>query len=138
MPRNLQKSRRKAFEQQGGRCFYCGVAIWETSPFELFESKSERSGCRHLQCTAEHLVPRCEGGTGSSENIVAACAHCNHTRHKRKVPPAPKAYREEVRRRVARGRWHNAWVFKHGLLPARHDKPQGDRQLAIQGKRPQQ
>ena len=116
MSTRIQSARRKAFEHQGGRCFYCGVATWLTTPFELPGCKSERSGYARLKCTAEHLVPRCEGGSDLPENIVAACAHCNHTRHKRKRPPEPAEYREEVARRVKCGAWHQPWVHERGLV----------------------
>jgi len=120
MPTKIQTARRKAFEHQRGDCFYCGVAMWLTTPFELLGCTSERSGYARLRCTAEHLVPQCEGGSDMSDNIVAACAHCNHTRHKRKRPPPPAAYRAEVMRRVQRGSWHQSWVRQRGLL--RHGK----------------
>jgi hypothetical protein len=48
--------------------------------------------------------------------VVAACAHCNHTRHKRKNPPEPNAYLADVRKRVARGSWHFPWIRSLGLL----------------------
>ncbi|WP_339009581.1 HNH endonuclease [Aeromonas popoffii] len=34
-----------------------------------------------LQCTGEHLQPRSNGGSNQPANIVAACRHCNGTRH---------------------------------------------------------
>jgi len=116
MSTRIQSARRGAFEHQGGECFYCGVAMWLTTPFELAGCTSERSGYARLKCTAEHLVPQCEDGSDQPENIVAACAHCNHTRHKRKQPPAPAAYRAEVMRRVKRGAWHQPWVHERGLV----------------------
>ncbi|MFL6628408.1 MAG: HNH endonuclease signature motif containing protein [Vitreoscilla sp.] len=99
--------------------------MWVASPLELFGRKSKQPGSGRLECTAEHLVPRCEGGTDGPENIVAACAHCNHTRHKRRRPPAPTQYREAVRMRVARGRWHSPWVFQQGLLSTRQGSGEG-------------
>ena len=116
MPNSIQSLRRKAFERQSGRCVYCGVAMWLSSPDELPIKGLKLSATKKLQCTAEHLVPRSEGGRNVAKNIAAACAHCNHTRHRRKSPLEPVAYRAVVRRRVKRRAWHDSWVFKQGLL----------------------
>lgn len=106
MSSQLQRSRDFACRHQGGKCYYCTVTMRPSSaPLRDL-----------LRCTAEHLLPRCEGGTDARDNIGAACARCNHSRHMRKRPPAVAAYREEVQRRVARGRWHDAWEFERGLL----------------------
>ncbi len=49
-------SRRAVFARDGGRCAYCrGVAE-----------------------TIDHIMPRSRGGRHSWENVVAACAACNH------------------------------------------------------------
>ena len=109
MPKQLHRSRQIAFNRQCGKCYYCGISMWLDG-----SGHSPR-----LQCTAEHLKARAEGGSDRPENIVAACAHCNQTRHKRKRPPEPSSYREEVRRRVRRGGWHPGWVYRSGLLTAR-------------------
>ncbi|WP_342663004.1 HNH endonuclease signature motif containing protein [Arenimonas oryziterrae] len=60
---------------------------------------------RLRQCTAEHLLARCDGGGDLSENIVAACAFCNKQRHRRRQAPDPSAFKELVQRRIAAGRW---------------------------------
>jgi HNH endonuclease len=114
MPNQLHKSRQLAFNLQSGRCYYFGVAMLPPGT----------CGPRAIQCTAEHLLPRSEGGSDGPSNVVAACAHCNQTRHKRKVPPAPDAYRAEVRRRLQRGKWHNKWVHRQGLLPGTGHAPE--------------
>ena len=106
MSKRLVRLRRLAFERQDGRCFYCGAAMWLGSSI----------GPSRLRCTAENLVPRSEGGSETSDNIVAACVHCNRTRHKRKQPPPSHVYRDEVTRRVRRGAWHPAWVHRSGYL----------------------
>lgn len=114
MPSKILTLRHQAFILQHGRCWYCDVRMWRHSPEEL--GKSLRKSASGLQCTAEHLLPQSEGGRDHAGNIVAACMHCNRTRHKRKRPPTPEAYQADVRRRVARGRWHPAWVRTLGLL----------------------
>lgn len=92
----LKRSRQLAFNRQRGRCYYCDQQMCLQSTL----------GPRPLLCTAEHLLPRHEGGTDDPANIVAACLHCNRTRHRRKVPPDPTSYRTEVLRRVMKGHWH--------------------------------
>jgi 5-methylcytosine-specific restriction endonuclease McrA len=101
MTSRLHRSRLLAFNCQGGNCFYCGLPTWLTEP----------KGPKALRCTAEHLTARSEGGSDEPANIAAACAHCNHTRHKRKHPPEPERFRDEVRRRLRRGGWHQPSVM---------------------------
>jgi 5-methylcytosine-specific restriction endonuclease McrA len=115
MSNRLLRSRQLAFDRQGGRCFYCGVLMWQGAA----------SGLPGLRCTAEHLVPRGEGGTDRPDNIVAACAHCNATRHKRKKPPTPTLYRAQVQRRVSQGRWHPPSVHRARLLRTHSDSAFG-------------
>jgi 5-methylcytosine-specific restriction endonuclease McrA len=59
-----------------------------------------------LRCTGEHLVAWQDGGGSSQSNIVAACSFCNRTRHRRSSAPSPDAYRQDVQRRLRRGKWH--------------------------------
>lgn len=118
MSTSIKSSRRDAFLRQGGKCFYCSVRMWLTTPQELgLAGELHSSGYRRLRCTAEHLRARCDGGSNESANVVAACAHCNGTRHKRKQPPEPHVYRRDVQKRVRRGSWHHPDVFALGLLP---------------------
>jgi len=118
MPSQIQTCRQQAFQRQQGRCFYCSVSMWLTSPTELTGKSVHHSGYQRLRCTAEHLIARCDGGDNSSTNIVVACADCNATRHKRKRPPAPLSYRAQVLARVQKGAWHHAWVYLQGLVEA--------------------
>jgi hypothetical protein len=105
--KELHRSRFLAFQSQCGRCYYCRYEMWLTYPEELTSvfGYSRRQALR-LKCTAEHLVPRSEGGSDRVSNIVAACLHCNMTRHKRAKPLAPDSYLEIVQSRLERGRWH--------------------------------
>lgn len=116
--KRIQTHRKSAFERQGGCCHYCGVRMWLVSPDELPVGRRSEAAVAKLRCTAEHLVAQCDGGTNAASNIVAACARCNLTRHKRRLPPEPCAYREQVLRRVRRGRWHDSWVFDLRLVGA--------------------
>lgn len=101
MANRLHRARSLAFVRQDGRCYYCGLKMWLPG----------QPGPSPLRCTAEHLIARSEGGSDGPSNIVAACLHCNRTRHKRKCPPEPEQYRLEVRRRVDRDGWLPAPVL---------------------------
>ena len=99
----LKTLRDRAFVLQRGRCYYCRARMWLVSPAEIGVGDST-SGPD--QCTAEHLVARCDGGLDTCENIVAACRYCNQHRHRRKKALAPEEYAVHVRKRVARGAWN--------------------------------
>nr|WP_238553221.1 HNH endonuclease signature motif containing protein [Cupriavidus necator] len=70
---------------------------------------------RHLQCTAEHVVARVDGGGDSQSNIVAACRYCNTKRHQRKAARDAVHYKQHVERLMGQRRWHAAWVFEKQL-----------------------
>jgi 5-methylcytosine-specific restriction endonuclease McrA len=104
--------RHQAFIAQCGRCWYCGCRMWERDPSEL----GLQGPNLDLKCTAEHCLPRCEGGQDHRSNIVAACMHCNQARHRAKIPLSVEAYRARVKSRLALGQWHKPWVYAAGLL----------------------
>lgn len=103
----IAKIKRRKFDRQNGRCFYCCQPMWLSDPqdFARRHGISTRAARRFL-ATAEHLTPRSEGGANSSDNIVAACHYCNRHRHlvRRALPPEP--YLLRVRTRLSAGRWH--------------------------------
>lgn len=101
MPK-LRQLRTLAYHAQDGRCWYCGARMWLSVPEEL--GLRPRSA-KPLQCTAEHLIARQDGGRDVAGNIAAACWLCNHRRHQRKSPPSPGAYKALVQRRLAKGKW---------------------------------
>ena len=115
--KRIQKYRSRAFAQQGGRCCYCSVRMWLTSASELPAGHKSATALALLRCTAEHLVAQRDGGGHVANNIVAACARCNHTRHRFPLPPAPPAYRRLVGKQVAQRGWHQRWVYEAGLAP---------------------
>ena len=118
MSKSLLRYRTDAFRRQAGRCYYCTALMWMDDGVS-FARKHELSSraARWLRCTAEHLLARRDGGRDSRNNIVAACWHCNLRRHRgRKNVPTPDAYREQVRRRLARGSWHVPQVLRCGLV----------------------
>ncbi len=107
MPMSVQKIRNAAYQAQCGRCFYCNYLMWLTDPIPFATRVGVTvSAAAAFRCTAEHLRPRCEGGTNSPANIVAACYFCNSQRHRRKNPPTPSKHQALIARRLAAGRWH--------------------------------
>ncbi|WP_407670773.1 HNH endonuclease [Paraburkholderia franconis] len=91
--------------------------MWDgnAGPFiELYELS--RRQALQLQCTAEHLHARADGGVDCQRNIVAACRVCNARRHHRKVARNPSEHRMHVQRCVNRGKWHANWVFDNPAL----------------------
>lgn len=107
----LKNIRRTKMLEQSGRCYYCDLPMWDAALDNRLPAICRSSGLpKILQCTAEHLRPRSEGGENTAENIVAACWYCNTTRHKRKCPPSPETHRTRVRQRMAAGQWLAAQV----------------------------
>lgn len=106
MPSLLEKSRLAAFRRQGGRCFYCGLPVW-LYDLEAFRARYPLSAKQvaSRRCTAEHLLPKEDGGKDGADNIVAACALCNSRRHKREHARSPEEHRRHVLSRVRRGKW---------------------------------
>lgn len=106
MPTRYKSARDAAYKAQGGRCCYCNLPMWRSTPQELAPLGLRPKTATPLRCTAEHLVARQDGGGNARSNISAACWLCNVRRHRRKNPPAPEAYREFVQRKMAKGTWH--------------------------------
>jgi hypothetical protein len=106
MSKTLKNKRHAAYVSQLCRCFYCTKPMWERNPDQFASTHGiTPKQARWLRCTAEHLEPKSEGGSNAAGNIVAACLHCNRTRHRAHKPLASHAYLRLVRSRVARGRW---------------------------------
>jgi hypothetical protein len=116
MPSRHFRHRNRAFRAQQHRCCYCGVLMWTRSPEDLGLPQDLHEAARPLQCTAEHLKARCDGGLNYSSNIAAACHHCNCSRHRLAPAPSPQDYQSLVQREVAQGGWHAPWVFQAGLI----------------------
>ncbi len=107
MTTTLARRRHSAFLAQSGHCFYCGLPMWESSPDELSQPYGiSPAQAQRLRCTAEHLQARCDGGGDSSTNIVAACLHCNRTRHRMRPAPDHEKYRALVQLQRINGVWH--------------------------------
>lgn len=73
--RRLPCSRRLVITRDRETCQYCGA----------------QPGRAHL--TLDHVLPRAQGGTTCWENVVAACAACNHRKANRTPAQAGMALR---------------------------------------------
>jgi len=114
----LMRLRAISNKAQGGRCFYCGVAMWSGDP-STFQADFGLKGRRiaAFQCTAEHLQARCDGGLDKEGNVVAACRLCNVRRHRGPGPALPPLdYLRRVRGQIQKGKWHHPWAFDLGLV----------------------
>ena len=117
MSKSLSELRARAYSAQGYRCFYCRCFMWLGSADAFCTQFRLRSGqVVGLQCTAEHLVARQDGGTDCLENVVAACQSCNWRRHARPKAMPVDRYRTHVARRVQQGRWHGFDAASKGLV----------------------
>lgn len=67
----------RIFERSNGCCHWCGV--------ELDRSDELKPNTFHV----DHVVAVCDGGTNDEENLVAACAACNHGRARINFRPQP-------------------------------------------------
>ena len=56
-------TRKAVFARDGGRCVYCGAAA----------------------TSLDHVVPKSRGGPHTWDNVVSACARCNHLKADRAV-----------------------------------------------------
>src|SRR5258705_9748460 len=106
MSKCIVRHRQTALINQTYRCYYCEVLLWDSdiSGF-MYTHQASRRQAALVRCTAEHLIPRSEGGRNVTHNIVAACHFCNHQRHRAKNPLNANQFRERVRRRMKRGKW---------------------------------
>lgn len=68
LPRSL---RRRIFEREGWKCWYCGKSIQANFTHQLDEA------------TVDHVQPESKGGSDSDENLVAACRSCNSQKRHR-------------------------------------------------------
>jgi len=106
--KSIVANRQYAFRAQNGRCFYCKARMWRSLRERAVIMQILGLTTKQVQlfrCTAEHLVPRSQGGSNRAVNIVAACLHCNLARHRRKASIDWPSYLNLVSRRITAGRW---------------------------------
>lgn len=114
MPSQLVNLRTSAYISQSGRCYYCGLPMWDKDIQTYAMSyKITLSQAKLLKCSAEHLIARQDGGSNTRDNIVAACIWCNHKRHQHKSAPTPEKYRTKVQRRINNGSWFPSSLASH-------------------------
>lgn len=113
MAKKISKMRLNAAIHQGFRCCYCGLPMWEADPLPFAAQYNlTKRQVRLLQCTAEHLCARSDGGFDERENIAAACQYCNAHRHFAKNPKKPEQFRAYVQKKMKRGAWLAATLPK--------------------------
>lgn len=102
----ISRRRREAAQAQSLICYYCGLPMWETDHVG-FAQRHQLTVAQAalLRCTAEHVVARCDGGSDSRANIVAAHLYCNCKRHARRRGITSPNYQEYVQARMRAGRW---------------------------------
>ncbi|SIQ61388.1 HNH endonuclease [Marinobacterium stanieri] len=114
----LKSLRKTAYSKQNKRCYYCNAPMWLGSADGFCDTYSlSKKEAKRLQCTAEHLKARQDGGGDQAANVVAACQFCNSTRHKNQGnAKGPSSYRSHVQRRIKAGHWHpKVLLHKIGL-----------------------
>lgn len=89
MTKRLVQLRAAAAQRQRRLCWYCAAKM-------LSAGEGQSGARRAMICTAEHLVPRSEGGRDQAENIVAACLFCNRHRHIKRVPLPASAFHSRL------------------------------------------
>jgi 5-methylcytosine-specific restriction endonuclease McrA len=75
-----QSKRRKVFERDGWRCFYCNA------PVGLVADVSDPRWPIAL-ATIDHKTSKLRGGTDDPANLVTACHRCNQAKGSRKRFP---------------------------------------------------
>jgi 5-methylcytosine-specific restriction endonuclease McrA len=66
------KIKADVLKQQNSKCAYCECDLLE-SFFNIKKCKYTRPKIHY-----DHFIPWCYSGDNSQNNIIAACAHCNH------------------------------------------------------------
>lgn len=94
-------------EAQNWRCCWCGFRMLPRYPGQddvvaLIGTDGKAWHRKRLvemrTVTAEHVVPRCDGGTDASANLVAACRFCNEFRSNHSVEVATQRIGRMLRR----------------------------------------
>ncbi|MBN9601835.1 MAG: HNH endonuclease [Afipia felis] len=118
-------------EAQNHRCAYCGIELLhpklrisgkkparEVPPAPALNWSSHSKAKKYRRATIDHVVPKCEGGTDSLANTVAACKLCNEYRGN---VPAEDAF-SRIQRLVRRGTHPHLIFQKTGRFPIKSFK----------------
>jgi hypothetical protein len=80
MPSLLTQHRDYLIKRDGGfRCYYCHIPLRDNGGRYDHVHRSETG---HGSATVDHLVAICNGGPDHVDNLVLACALCNHDKDK--------------------------------------------------------
>lgn len=63
--------------EQGGECYWCGVAMWHP---RLYGTLTDEGRNQDDRATFDHKITVSAGGKTTKENGVAACRSCNNHR----------------------------------------------------------
>lgn len=109
----IARHRSLAFIEQGGLCCYCRLRMFLGNLDEIANQLGTSKRAAFLvRSTAEHLVSREDGGTGSRHNIAAAHWYCNRQRHRLANVPSPNSFAQYVQRRLELGKWWTKAIFR--------------------------
>lgn len=114
MAHRYSSARNSAFHRQNGRCYYCSFPMWLTDRAGFAVAHGLTLGqTSRFQATGEHLLAQQDGG-GHGANVVAACHHCNQSRHRfrPRAAPNPDRFRALVQSRVKHLHWHPRELFR--------------------------
>lgn len=116
----------KLSECQNHRCAYCGIELLhpkfrisgkkparELPPIPALNWKTHSKSKKYRRATVDHVIPRCDGGTDSLANTVAACKLCNEYRGN---VPAEVAF-ERIQRLIKSGTYPHQTFQKTGRFP---------------------
>ena len=81
------RKRFSAWKKTEGRCWYCGVELFEGDPeTEKNNSKKHTQKGREQykrQFSVDHVVPKTDGGGDELDNLVPCCRVCNQRKNNR-------------------------------------------------------
>lgn len=112
------KARNVAYNQQRGRCFWCGTRL-------RLPADSQPSSLHLPPATTEHLIPKSRGGTNVRANIVSACGNCNHKRGNMPIPEWLEVLKGRLEKMM---RTHHfevvlSWLHLRGMHPSQVGHP---------------
>lgn len=95
VPRPPMPTKRLIYERDGGTCSYCGKPV----PYHT--------------ATVDHVVPLCQGGGSTWDNLVCCCTSCNQ----RKGSRTPEQAHMKLLRRPFQPKVRLRWEITDDTLP---------------------
>jgi len=62
--------KRRIYKKTGGKCYYCGKALYIERDIFWCNPFAEKM-------TIDHLIPQASGGTDNIKNLLPSCGRCN-------------------------------------------------------------